>query len=562
MRRLTQHGQATLQQPGRANVVLVLGQEEDASAVISQLCATADPDVPPGSLEVTGPCSVDGQTLAHFREVVVPLLARSASALELALPGFRIALTNVGAASQQDRPLGLKGFSADLPFLLACLSAWLGMPVLADVLSTGHIADAHGAVRMVGQLPAKLCAAHQHEAIRAVLYPDPAADDSVDHLLPDASASIANALRIASEDLDLIPLRYVDDAIRAAFAEEEVVCAALRQGYFERETRLTEVADAMPSLSCDLTSRFWNCITKSLQTGQNGDGLLQARAAYARTRKAYPVGFGGRLRSVLAALPPAIHNLRVRFPLLPLEESASLANLAEARDIPDLRRLLDAIHGDGFSTLEVSIPGSQHDQASTCRAAAQDQLRVLLASVGPEEMSRQVRNPVDEAHATFTLASITAVSVQDCQDTVTALYRQMCSYIGIDHPEAAPHALAPEAFGLLDRAFARRGGAKAAYAEALHGTHGRLREVCFLLADQFKLEQEELRIEWTFRRALDCLDYDGRCALVGAFFEMVRPYLPQEEEASPPERFVDGLRPLVRAYVRSMESVKETLRAT
>ena len=546
---------------GKANTVLVAGTGKDVVAVVAQVCAElASKDH--GDAESIISCrSVDDRVQRHLQESLGRLFKTTATALGLDSPAFRISLTNLGAASVQDRPLAIQGFSADVPVAMACLSVWLGIPVSPTILFTGHVADAQGAVRMVNQLPAKLHAAQGNKAIQKVLCPDPNADDSVVKLLPEEHDAIAEAIRGARRNLDVTLIRSVDDALRVAFTEEDVLVAAFRRGYYEREFADTETANPVPFLSDSLFPRYWSCLADSLRSGTNARNLLAAWVAYAETTRAYPEGCGRALLRQLAALPGATRNLRVRFPLLTDEEIAVLANMAEPGDVPDLRRLFDAVYGDRFSTVEISEVCAQDESASTTDLAANEQLRVLLAAIAPEEMARQVRTPVDEARATFPLVSITARSVQECQDTVSAFYQHLCAHLGIEHVDADAQSLAPEAFALLERAFARQGGAKAAYAEAVQGTRGRLRLICDQLAEQFKAEQEELRVEWTFRRALDALDYDGRCELVKAFLDMVRPYLHPEEEASPPERFVDGLRPLVRAYVRSMDHVKETLRA-
>ena len=76
------------------------------------------------------------------------------NALDLPKHSFDIWVANIGATSLNEIGITISGFSADVPVLLAILSASLQLPVSADIVSTGHIASPDGDIRMVRGLPA------------------------------------------------------------------------------------------------------------------------------------------------------------------------------------------------------------------------------------------------------------------------------------------------------------------------------------------------------------------------------------------------------------------------
>lgn len=540
---------------GQAQTVLVLGRGDDACAAVTQLGVSVAKGLPPGTIEVRGGCSIDPSALAHYHEVLVPLLQGIAHAVGLELPGFWLHVTNIGAASQQDRPLSIEGYSAGLSLLVACLSAWLRMPPVSGVLATGHIADVHGTVRMVGQLSAKVAAAKACAHIHGFIYPDPDSDASLDDLSPGTREAIRDAIEGAKEGLEPTPVSSVDDAVAAAFSEEALLTAALRNGYFSKNGS----AHPLPILMANLERRYWDCLEGRLLQGLSVSELLDARVVYAQLKGAYPAGFGLRLYQALAALPPVVRERRVIFPLLRDASVMDLLHASAEQDVRDVRRLLDAHYGDRFERTGGRSTG--RPSAQPPEDAARAELQVLLEDISADELGLRVRRPIDEARAQFTLDSVTASSVAECLDTVSALLRAMNLKLGVEGRDGQGYGTPQEALNLLERTFARQGGLKAAYAEAMEGTRGRMRLVLDAVATQYRHDQEEMYVGWVLRLALDGMAYEDRCALVLAFMDLVRPCLPPGEGPHQPERYVDDLGPLIRAYVQSMDQLRETFRA-
>ena len=80
-------------------------------------------------------------------------------------------MVNLDAASITEVGLNISGFSADVPILLAILSASLQMAVPEDIVSTGHIASPDGDIRMVRNLPTKFAAAVEANSIKRFVHP-------------------------------------------------------------------------------------------------------------------------------------------------------------------------------------------------------------------------------------------------------------------------------------------------------------------------------------------------------------------------------------------------------
>ena len=551
--------------PGRANTVLVLeaGKDDKAVAVVSQVSVTLERESGENCFTFRGSGQIDNATLRHYDEAIGPLLQRTAMALHLEPPGFEIAVTNLAAASLQNRPISVQGFSADLAVFLACLSRLLGVPLRTGVVSSGHIADPGGAVRMVGRLPAKLMAACACKGIDTILYPDPAGDDSIANLLPSERDDIHEALLEARNDLHLEPVCTVNAAVRAAFEESSLVLAALEKDYFQADERAGEssMSPDPSALTASLDSRFWECLREQLRDKRKRSSVLGARIHYHVRQGCYPGGFGKRLYRVLAAFPPGVRRSRVKFPLLDEEDVLSLARLAGSDDLSDVRHFIDAVYGDRFSSAIVQGDGRGGSEEDAQASAAGVQLRVLLSEMDPDNLHESVGKPIDEARGTYFIEFVTVESDQDCLDAVAAFYLHILDHTSSVASDITPDAVGAESLALLDRAFARRGGTRFALAEAQCGNQGRIRYVLDTLTEQLKAEQQEKHAARAFKIALSGLDYEGRVALVEEFIGLLRPFLPDELADAPPERFLDGIELLVRTYMNSVEQIRHTLRA-
>ena len=151
-------------------------------------------------------------------------------------------------------------------------------------------------------------------------------------------------------------------------------------------------------------------------------------------------------------------------------------------------------------------------------------------------------------------------SNEEFLDVVTAFYLHMARHVsGVEEPPARARA-AGEAYALLERAFAQKGGVGAACAEARDGVRGGLRVLLDTLTAQFKTEEQEKHVNMVFKEALSTMEYPERLAVVTALVEHLGPHLPAEIRSSPPDRYVQKVDILVRIYVQSLDTVKGMFR--
>jgi len=548
---------------GQVPTVLALGHGENAVAVVTEILVTPVSEKSGGDFIPAGPTSIEDHTLRHYQETIVPLLRAIASDLHMNFPQFRISVSNLNVSASQDRGMTIGGFSADAALFLACVSALLDMPTVPGIVATGHIASIDGGIRMVKNLPAKMRAVRRSETITAFLYPDPEADDSLSAIAPDEHTAIQEAILSARDHLKLVAIRNVDQLLQASFSETDLIVSSLNHGYFSSDGLMDLAAPGVQVLKGNLPERFWS----SLETAFHRHdcvaviNLLEARVQFQLREPAYPQGFGRQLYHLVAALPPSTRDFHVRFPLLSSQDALSLVKLATASDLNDLRQFLDAVSGDHLPSRLADL-GSASPSSLLDPPASNEVLETLLNEIDEEVLRRKIGNDIDAARGRFLLEKITVQTNQECMDTVTSFYLHMQRHSRdvLDTPDA--ERVAAEADELFEKTFAPRGGTKAAFAEARTGVHGGLRLILDLLVNQFKVDEFEKHTSLAFKRMSEALEYEERLALVKAFMKRLEPYLPEEVLSSPPERYVEHVEVLIRAYVQAMSQVKQLLRST
>ena len=80
------------------------------------------------------------------------------------------------------------------------------------------------------------------------------------------------------------------------------------------------------------------------------------------------------------------------------------------------------------------------------------------------------------------------------------------------------------------------------------------------MTEQYKLEQQANRIARVLQEALDPMKWDERVAFMRALLDRLGPHLPADIRAQPPERFARHYETVVKAYVQSLDRVKQLLR--
>jgi len=547
---------------GEAKAVLVFGDENDAVSVLSSVSATAHFGETRPALEVIGSVSFAEKTLSHLRRHVVPLVERITAPLGVPTPSFEISVANLNVAALRERGLRIQGSSADAPVFLALLSASLGLPIFQDVVASGQIASSSGQLRLVSHLPFKIEAARRDPGIRRFIHPVVDADSSLKDLSPQERERLLDFLRESRDRIELIAARDVHDLLRAACPEEGVLIAALEKGYFglsphhwESESPLSK---SVTFLSEELEKRYWKCLEKNLQIGDRDEArpLIESRIQFHTQRKEYPQGFGAHLENLVRSLPPWSRRTQTHFPLVPADSVLRLLPFASPEDLRDIRSLINAVLGDRLSH---TTSGVEQDVSSPLSPEARGLLNTLLVELDPRTLARKVGIPVDSARASFVLDSCVVSTGEEFLETITSFYLHLLRWTRQVVEPADPHSGAVEAVKLLEKAFSRKGGGKAAQAEALDGSQGGMRFVLDALADQYKADEERDYTNCILKETLDSLDYERRLALMAEVIEFLRPHLPDDLGHLIPEQLVGEERTVILRLLGSITNMNNLL---
>jgi len=548
---------------GRANTVLVFGHGGEAKAVITTIIAHVRNE-PGERVRFTGPGCFQRKTAEHIINMVLPTADGVLRTLNLPANSFDISVVNLGAASMRDTGLNISGFSADLPIFLAMLSASLQMAVPQDIVSTGHIASPDGDIKMVRNIGAKLDAVLAVGSIKKFVHPAIGPENPLDSLSPGERQIAADALVRARRDIHTIAVRDIGELVQKVFSDEQVVLASLRHGFFTGPVAESAAGAgtgmAVGFLAQNNEKRFWSVLGRQLLDGrtQEAKDLLLALAQFHISRKAYPEGLGSGLLRLILSLPPKTRRLKLELPLLPMAKCIQLSQFAKESDHEDVRVLFRATFGE-----KVLQPPQVADliPKSTGLDRAKGALDSILTEISAEALTQRVGLPIESARGAYIMDSITVESQEEFGETIAAFYLHLIRHTRSLPGPADPNAVGPEAFGLLERAFARKGGIQAALAEARNPVNGGLRLVLDMMTDQLKREEQEKHINYILKSALDPLDWKAKVDLMGALMKRLEPLLEPEITSQPPERFAVHYEEIIRGYLQSMDRVNSLFRS-
>ena len=548
---------------GRARIALVSGQGDDAQAAASTVVVRERRRVGRTRLIFSGRAVFAPQVIQHLAEDVLPSIDAIAQRL---VPKWKpqslgVSVINLGATSAADLGLSISGDSADSAVFLACLSAVLRLPLRQDTVTTGHVACADGDIRPVSSLPAKLAAAIRDPAIRRFVCPYLDADTSLQTLSPIQRESATDAMIAAKGDLQVIQVTDVEQLVKATTDDELIAMASLRTGFFDNDAPFendgSPVERTAVFMGTGNDDRFWRALETHLFAGctQEARDLLLARARYEIRRKRYPSDFGRKLAALERSLPPTTRCNSGFFPLLPVAQCLKVARFATDEDHGDIQYLLDAASGRvaGPPREEPSIP---EPAPSTMKEA----VSAVLAEISAETLAKKIGHPIDSARATYVMDGVIIDDYEVFRDAIAAFYLALLRHTGSDRASNEEQTVRSESIALLERAFADKGGANAAWAEARHGIHGAMRFVCDIMTEQFKTEMQVNHVRRVVKEAVDPLDWSGRVTFMEAFLERLGPHLPPELRDEPPERFARHYETILQTYIQSLDRVKQLLR--
>ena len=548
---------------GRAKTVLVFGQGDAAQAMVSSVVARVRKRAENKRLFFTGPAVFDDQAIAHLRETILLVVDQITCQLGIEPKTFEISVVNLSAASVTDLGLNILGFSADVTVMLALLSAALKLPLPQDVLVTGHIASPEGDIRPVRNLPAKLAAALEYPSVREFICPSLDADTSLQAMAPSEKQQIEEAIIEAKGRIRISQIADVGQLLEKLLDDEAITLSGLRSGFFDLdETHEGEggpISRSVKHLTVNNEKRFWDTLESHLLHGRNisAKRLLRTRAKYQIQRKAYPKNFGRQLLQLLRSLPPATRRLKTRFPLLPTDKCIAMGRFAARDDHEDIPHLINAASGSGVSEKKGASANERRNVSISSHAIAA--LDVVLEEISAETLAQKIGLPIDSARASYVMEDVIVDSHDVFHDVVPAFYLHLLRHTEAIPPSVNHEKVASEAISIIERAFRDKGGIAGAKAEAMYGINGGMRFVFDMMTEQHKTEQQAKHVSRVLKAAMDPLDWDIRVQFMAAFLERLSPHLPPDIRAQPPARFARHYEPILQAYVRSLDRVRQIL---
>jgi len=342
---------------GRTNIVLVFGHGNNSTAVITSVTARLSNRNGKERIRFSGPASFDKRTEKHITDVVLTAADTIVSDLGLPKESFDISAVNIGAASINNLGTNISRFSADVSLFLVILSAQLEIPILQNMVCTGHIASPEGDIRMVKGIPAKLRAACGDESINTFIHPAIDVDGSLDSLSPQEKKEIVTSLIKAKRNIRTMAVRDVGELIETVFSEENVVMSSLRKDYYTVSAPFSAGQTPMGRATAYLTKnkerRFWKVLERQLLEGRSDDAkkLLDALTEFHTRNETYPTGLGYQLLRLVQSLPPETRRLKISFPLLPVSSCIQISRFATDSDQKDVPLLFKATSGEGIGKL-------------------------------------------------------------------------------------------------------------------------------------------------------------------------------------------------------------------
>ena len=549
---------------GRARTVLVFGEGQSAKVAVSTVIARVRRQGGRERLRMVGPVTFDPAVRTHLSQTVLAATEQITTALGLPRRHFDVSVVNLSAASACDVGVTIVGYSADAAVFVGLLSAACRIPIPQDVAVTGHIASADGDMRAVRSIPAKLRTAASDQNIRRFLLPPADTDHSLPLMSPEENDRIAQAIASARDQIHVMEVSHVGELLQAVFSDEAVVWGSLQGGFFGAEADPGSddrpVDQAVRVLAEDLDGRCWSVLERYLFAahGEQAKRLLTAWARHHIRKKEYPSGFGERMLQLIRSVPPATRRMKLTFPLLSMDHALRLGRYASPTDHQDVQYLLDAVAGRHFA--RTPGPATVTTPEADADTQAYSAVDTVLSQISADVLARTIGLPIDTGRAGYAMDEVLIDSHEAFCDAIAAFYLALLRHSGSVTASVDDHAVAAEALALLERAFEKRGGIDAAWAEARHGTQGGMRFVLDLLTEQFKAEQQTKCVTRVLKEALDPLDWSARVDFIKALLTRIGPEIPDEVREAPPERFARHHEPIAQTYVHSLDQFKHLLR--
>lgn len=543
------------------NALLVVEPDGAARGVVVPLVASATPTRSrrAGRVQFTGVVPFAAGARRQIRRVIAPLV--QAIAEQLGRPGLHwsVSVGNADISAVQDLALQVEGFSGDAAAFLAMLAAALDLPLPDDLAVTGHVSSRDGRIAAVGGLSAKLEAAGHHPELTRVALPAAVHENSTSE--HGALNTALTERAIVGADLERCHVRDVVELAKIAFAEDAVVVASLRHGFFRPSAAVTNPVSAVERLvrwlSTEVPSQYWPLVRRYAVSGglDVARRLVSELAKHYISRGTYPTGAGQQLAALHQSLSPALRRSLSRAPLLPTTVALELARGARPEDAADVQRL--------FTQAPVVIGAQAHQQFRTAGSdteAAEAAVNLVIERLRSEALAAEIGNPLDAARACYAVHRIDVDNYDELLEAVTAFFSHLQQAVALPQFSDSADAISSEAFHLVDSACRAEGGFDAAVVEARHPVRGGLRWILDRMTEQLKRELTSRRIRAVLREAVDPLDEAESISFTRALVDRLGDQLPDHLRGCTPAILVHRREELLEACVSGLDQVTQQLR--
>ena len=550
---------------GRTKTVIVVESGAKPIGVVSEIIARVSSDDGADRLAFRGPVNFKTRVLQHLSTVILPFVDRITNELGIPKKNYEISVANIGATAAAGIGIEISGFSADLPMLLALLSSSLQVAIRQDVVSTGHVASIDGDLAPVRGIPAKIHAVLNSTGVDAFVLADLEKDRSLCELTPIEYESAKESLLRHKGNIKIHSIGSVDDAIRIFMTDESVVLGSLRAGFFNMKATFmvpeSPVGRTVVLLAEGNEKRFWDVLGHALlnRSADEAKALIRAYAEFHLKNHRYPEHFGEQLSRLVISLPPLTRKMNDLFPLLPMELCIKATQYAQTSDHEDVRQLYRAAFGEGPDG--ITRPVKETRVLKSFEGDREKELfERLLTEIGKENLSEKVGQILDDARASYNLGTVRIKDGLEFNEAITAFYAHMFRYTGSPAGHLNRAALSTEAVDLVEKAFERRGGYKAALAEGKYGINGGMRLVLDSMTEHLKLQEKGKYIVRVFKDAMDPLDWDAKVRLMEVFRKRIGPELPSELRDLPAKQLASSWEEIIQCYAESMDKVSELMK--
>lgn len=541
--------------------IVLVALDQDPSAVVTQLSVQAWVDTGVTSregitLEIAGEHPwLDPVTARRWREELVTAVQMRLVQLGVTVGRWRVGLRYPDAAALTGQACVLEGCSADAAFFTGLIASATGLRIRRETLLTGGISTQNSGLATVGQLPSKLRAAASHPEIRRFIHAPIETDGS--------GAWVAEVLQqwdVACANSEHLVQRIVCDDFTTAFKEmidrDSLVIAAIEQGWLDQNQEVdpTDWGDLLLHVTTDDWQRH---LDWRIHNGERGFArrLLDAYIRHALSKDRYPAGLGACLSGSLRTVPAGKRRERLQGKLIQPDLIERCDHIAEPNDRADFELLAAAAVG----RMKPAEPTSTTASTFADDATPQDRLDWLLQYRSELPTANRIDCDIDEARLSFRPEATAINNPDSFIDLITAYLAHVKRHAKLATP-LSPHLLTAEAVGLVEEAFAREGGSRAAMANALDHTQGGIRGVLDRMTDTLKARYRRADISSAHMLAIDRQDLDASVIQARELLERLGPLLPERFRSLPPEFIVADLEMLVHETVQAGDRLTQLLR--